>query len=444
MAIWTRDREDLTIRVLLAAGAVERMLWNLLRPGYGSSGEAWRVAVSLAEGRGFADAYHAGQGATAHLLPISPAIGGAVYAIFGVDSLVAECILATWSIGLALIAYWFAYRIFGHIGVPLHVRLAGLAWSCLVPPYISQEAVDFRLWEGGLATALAMVTLERTLRAARGDPTPPLGRALTLGGLLGLLFFVNPPLGVGTGAAVGVFAMRHWKGTQLSQMGAAGAATVLLLVTPWTLRNQSELGAPILLRSNSGLELALTNHPETQRGSSEKDVFLGRLREIHPANSESAYQKMQAAGGEVAYFRRLGREAVLWIKSNPTPAISSWAGHFREMFVPNTWKFVAYERSRIGLIKAAIAQLTGTLAIFGTIVALYMGYGGLLYPIILTAVVALLISPFQPVVRYMYLIYPILAQCAALPLLLLVSMRRAPQPRRANMQMDGPAGWSGS
>src|SRR5476651_1525958 len=85
----------ITVSLLLLVGIAERSLWNLIRPGIGAPKyEAFNVAAALANGFGFADTFRAGQGPTAHLLPISPAIAGSLYAVFGIQAWPAEFLLA--------------------------------------------------------------------------------------------------------------------------------------------------------------------------------------------------------------------------------------------------------------------------------------------------------------------------------------------------------------
>ena len=58
-------------------GLAERIGWATIRRTPWATGEAPNVAIALAHGRGFSDAFFVGQGPTAHLLPIAPAIAGA-------------------------------------------------------------------------------------------------------------------------------------------------------------------------------------------------------------------------------------------------------------------------------------------------------------------------------------------------------------------------------
>ena len=79
-------------------------------------GEAMNVAIALGEGRGFAGAFGPGHGATAHLLPLGPAMAGLVYGWLPPRSPGAEAILVGWSIGLAIATYMLLYRALGHLG----------------------------------------------------------------------------------------------------------------------------------------------------------------------------------------------------------------------------------------------------------------------------------------------------------------------------------------
>ncbi len=423
---FAHSRQNLIVASIALAGAVERGVWNLLRPGSGGEGEALNVALSISRGLGLADAYGAGQGPTAHQLPISPSIAGAVYAIFGAPSVLAEIVLACWSIGLSIGTYLLLYRVFGRMGVGDRLRTAGLALGCLAPTYISQEAVDFRVWEGGLAAFLAALFLDRLFHVRAviaSDVQLGVRSCAILGGSVGVLFFVNPPLGVAGVACLGLLALKAFSFRQMVVTGVSAFTVFVCTVGPWTLRNLDQLGAPVLLRSNAGLELALTNYPEGALRNDECGEFLRRLAEIHPTVSRKAFDEMTTVG-EVAYFNRLGGEAVQWITSNPASALSLWLHHMHEMLVPSAWKFTAYRPSRIGEVKAMLARLFGIGGLLGLAALLLRRRGsGAVYPAVIIAVTTVLISPFQPVVRYTYLIYPLMVYFTACAPLLFI--RRA-------------------
>src|SRR5260370_26592629 len=93
--------------------------------------EALNVAVAFAQGGGFADAFKLGQGPAAHILHISPAVAGTVYAVFGVGSATSEFLLGCWSIGLAVGTYFVLFRAFKTLGSSRLARLLALAFGCM-------------------------------------------------------------------------------------------------------------------------------------------------------------------------------------------------------------------------------------------------------------------------------------------------------------------------
>lgn len=401
----------LAIALIVLLGVAERTLWNLLRPTVGAVGEAPNVAVALAQGRGFADAYNIGQGSTAHLLPVSPVLAAGIYSVFGVRSPVAEIILAAWSIGLAIGTYLLLYRAFGRLGTPSWARVGALAFACLMPVYISQEAVDFRIWEGGLAVFLVALFLDRLL-AALERPVLATAEIVPLTALAALIFFVNPTLGLGVYASAGLACLTRLRIGRLITTAALAAGLAALLVVPWTLRNQHVMGSAISLRSNAGLELAIANYPGADAATEPRARYFERLEAIHPTWSERAYQEVLSLG-EVAYFQRLGEETNRWMRDNPSLVLKLALTHLRQVFVPEPWQFRTFGNPTFAAGKAALASIAGLGGLLGLALALVRGRRGWIHPALLIAVPALLLCLFQPVPRYTYLFYPLLVFCAA-------------------------------
>lgn len=432
--------------LLVAVGVLERIVWNIVRPGYGAGGEAMRVAVAVGSGRGFADAYRVGQGPTAHLLPISPGIGGLIYRLFGVESTPAEIVLAAWSIGLAMGTYLLLYRTFERLGTPRWARLLGLGFACIAPTYIGQEAVDFRVWDGGLAACLAALFLylltaaleEKTLgveRASLGST-----RVIAVGATAALAFFVNPPLGIAMISCAAVFAFRELPIRKTALAAAVGAGVLAALITPWTLRNERLLHAPIPLRSDAGLELAMANYPSALAPANRRLQFLDRLKTIHPSFNRDAYQMVRAEG-ELAYSRQVGAQAARWMGTHRGEVAGLILLHIRQTLVPQSWEFDVFGRKLSPPLRATLADLAsvcGLIALALAIVSRRPGWG---YLAIIVGVWVIVTSPFQPVPRYTYLIYPFLIFCGA-DLIAQVSGARQRAHASAGRQPDrryGPA-----
>ncbi|MBJ6120757.1 hypothetical protein [Sphingomonas mollis] len=406
---WFRERNLLL--AFLSVGGAERIAWAIVRPGVAHS-EAASVAISLAQGRGFADAYAAGQGATAHLLPITPLLASGVYRVFGIRSLLSEIILACGSIGLALGSYLLFYRAFGRLGVPQWARLGTLAFLCLAPTYIGQEVIDFRIWEGGLTAFLTAVFLDRVIRqadASRGDWQ----RIALFAALNAVIFFVNPVIGIGCYccSAILLFQTIPWR--RIIPAGIIAALCLALFVVPWTLRNKAALGTPVLLRSNGGLELALAMYPGAIRPADPVKTMETRLKAIHPFGNPAVLRRMHAAGGEVAYARALGTQAITWIRSAPIDAVTIAIRHVTEVYAPRPWQFTVSARGTGTSIKALCAMLVGVLGLAGVLLAVLQRRRHWIYPALMATVPVVLLAPFQPVPRYTYMFYALLAYCAA-------------------------------
>ncbi len=247
------------IFALLAAAIVERVAWSVASSAWSAGGEATSSSPMYSP-RGMAShvAYGLDHGATAHLLPIGPGFAGTVYWLLGYTPL-AELVLAAWSIGLP------RPRQLSAAG-PRPLRGWASAWGrassrwpfSAAPTYIAQEAVDFRVWEGGLAAFLSALMLDQALAADREDA--PRRHVHVVVATAPLLFFVNPLMGAATLSLALLWAGRVPLGVLARRM----TMSVLLLamfVVPWAIRNQRVLGEPVLLRSNAGLELALAHYP---------------------------------------------------------------------------------------------------------------------------------------------------------------------------------------
>lgn len=370
-----------------------------------------RVASAVGEGRGFADAFRVGEGATAHLLPISPGIAGLVYMLFGVSTPAAEVVLFCWSVGLLMAGLLLLYRAFGRLGVPTWARLTALGYACLAPAYLGQESVEFRVWDGGLTAFLGALLLDRIIAA---ELAPAIGAktAVTLAALGALLFFVNPPAGVAYLICAAVVVLRRLPVAQWWAPILTGALVLVALVGPWALRNERVLGEPVALRSNAGLELAIGLYPGALNPPDREREFMARLEAVHPAVGDKPYEAMKAAGGEIAYARELGARTRAWVWSNPMETAALMLLHIRQTVAPQPWQFAVFGSGEGVRLRAALTQVPGILGLIGLAVALARRRRGWWCPALVIGVILVLGSPFQPVKRYTYLVYPILVFAA--------------------------------
>jgi hypothetical protein len=398
---------------LLLAGVAERLVWALLAPDVPFSGEPMEVALTLLEKGEFADAYGEGSGPSAHVMPLMPLLVASVYGLLGLHTPASNAALTLFAITCAMASYGFVYRAFGLMGTPRPFRLAGLAVLCLAPLNIHLEVRDFRVWEGGLATMLASGGLLMLLVAQRQGASATWGTVARLAGLAALLFFINPPLGLGLYLCcllvmIDRLPPRRWLGS-----ASIAVAALALLIGPWAWRNSQALGEPVLLRSNLGLELALANHPAAVDPADPRAVFLDRLHTIHPFASEAARLELAVVGGELAYARARGREAWNWIASHPGAFARLCLRHAREYFLPPAWLWRIFTPSPAAEAKAFVHGVIGTLGLAGALVAGIAAWRRYRLAIIMLLAPSAIYMITQPVLRYRYIVFSLLVMFMA-------------------------------
>lgn len=421
---------------LMLAGLILRIAWLALVGALTHPlqlGEASQAAAALARTGTLADAFGSGTGPTAHLMPVVVVIVGAVQRAFGADSALGNLLLSLWTLAQLAAIWLLARALFAGAGWNRAALIGGLALLCLVPAHISQEAADFRVWEGGLATLLALanlwliVTLDR--RATIDWQPLLLGAALSA-----VTFFVSPTTGLAVDGCWAWLALRRLPFREVVAFAATAAAALALVLAPWVLRNAQVMGKPILLRDNFGLETALANYPGALDPADPHAESQARMRAIHPYQNPEALSRLRQAGGEVAYAQGLGRETWAWIRAHPLDFARLALRHYRQFYFPDRWQgaltnWQAFPTLRIEAIRA-IAALGLLGLLIGLIqrrryyglLALYIALAGLPYALVL------------PIPRYAYVVWPLLAFLAARLLADAFAALRVRQRRRMMAQ----------
>jgi hypothetical protein len=401
--------------LLLALGAAYRIAWLVA---YNTTsiaqGEMPNVAMTFARTGVLADAYRAGQGPTAHVLPIPPIFAGLVYRAFGIRSVLSEAVLAGGALILALASFVLLYRCFSEMGSSRTGRLLGLAIVCLVPLSFYDEVVAFKIWEGQLAVVTGLAVLYALLRL---DGRARIGlRAIVAMSLaLAFLFFVHPPLGVAAYVCALLCLIDRVPAARWPAGVAIAAVALVVVLAPWTLRNLAVFGEFIPLRSDFGLELALANHPAAAAGvPDDLTVFRDRLAEIHPFASDAAYDAMRRAGGEVAYSRLLAGQAASWIAAHPRDFALLCAKHLAAYFFAPEWLWRVYtDAARASPLRLSLDRALHALGLLGAIVALIRAPRRYRCAVIMLIVPALIYMTMQPILRYRYLMFGLIAFFAA-------------------------------
>jgi hypothetical protein len=403
-----------TVRLVLA-GLLLRVTWlalvgALIHPL--QLGEASQAADTLAHTGTLADAFAPGSGPTAHLMPATVVIAAAVQRTFGGDAALANLLLSLWALGQIALVWLMARALFAGAGWRPAALIGGLALLCLLPAHIAQEVADFRVWEGGLATLLGLTNLWLIVTLDQREEIA--AQPLLIGAALSAFtFFVSPTTGLAVDACWAWLALRRLPFRRTLAFAATAAAALALVLAPWVLRNAQVMGKPIVLRDNFGLEIALANYPGALDPADPHVESQARMRAIHPYQNPAVLARLHASGGEIAYAQSLGRETGAWIRANPLDFARLALRHYRQFYIPDRWQgamtnWGAFPTPRIDMIRlVAVLGLAGLLVglvrrrRFYGLFALYLALAGLPYALV------------QPVPRYAYVIWPLLAFLAA-------------------------------
>lgn len=272
--------------------------------------EMENIARSLALHGTFADPYLLPTGPTAHTAPGYPIVLGLIFLLFGTGA-AGEVVSRIASAIVASIQYALLPRVSTALGLPRFTGAVAGLLSALAPykGYVegSRDSVD----QPYVALALILLFLYTckswSAKPAAGATVSSFARGLWWG--LASLF--SPILGFVFGAIVvyEVFAMRRHTG--LAAMFAAFAA----IQAPWAIRNWIEFHAFVPTRSNFGLELRISNRPESF-ALMEDNVSHGVMSRFHPGLNENEARKV-AAEGEIAYTRSEMADARAEIRRDP-------------------------------------------------------------------------------------------------------------------------------
>lgn len=401
---------------MLVAGVVLRLIWLGGTPsgltGFAGGGEAARVALTLAREGRFADAFWDGSGPTAHLMPVSPAVAALVFRFFPPASAAASAMLLAWALAQSLGGYLLLRTLFARLGADRRALRWGLGFLLLVPIFAPEETVGFRYWDSALAVCLVGANLLAATTVERRGAMP-VGSAIGVAALWAIAAFASPVAGFALALVWAWVALHRLPFAQAARFALLSAIGIAALLTPWTLRNARELGQPVVLRSNFGLEFAIGNHPAALSDRAPAEVYLERLRAIHPLYGGPGRAALIRAGGEVPYFRQLGAETWRWAAAHPFGFAQLCARHLFQFFVPPAWTLALSTWEDFIPLRAALIAIVDLAGLAAIAVGMRQRRPGYSLLAIFVAAAALPYSLVQPNPRYTYLVWGLLAFAAA-------------------------------
>jgi len=264
-------------------------------------GEAGRIARSIVQGEGFSSPLFGKTGPTAWLAPVFPYLLAGIFKIFGVYSdasaiaaLALDCLFSA----LTCIPVYFIAK--KHFGEDAAVW-AGWVWAFF--PYAIFFSADF-IWATTLSTLLMSLIFLIALYLDTSSSVWPWVGFGALSGLSGL----TDPVVMSVAPFLGAWAWyRLYKsGSRWLAPGLGAVLTVILVVSPWFIRNYETFHKVIPFRSCLGLEVYFGNNA---------DSWHWGPPGYHPSDNENEWLEYQQLG-EVAYTSKKFHEGLAFIDSH--------------------------------------------------------------------------------------------------------------------------------
>jgi hypothetical protein len=284
--------------------------------------EVVNTAVSLASGHGYANAYSPDSGPTAHMAPLYPILLSVIFRFAGVGS-TAAFLQQLFGCLMISLAYALLPMLAVASGLPRSAGIAGGLTGALLPLSFWAERGTF---ENPLTAVVVIGMLLLAGRTWREQQFTT--RAAIFHGILsGLALLLAPGLVFLIGGLLAALViLRRAAGLRYA---IVVALLTLVTLSPWIIRNQLVLGAPIWSRSVSGLVLALGNC-DGASADLEENIRNGTHSRLHPYASPRQLTRVKEIG-EPRFDAERMAEAKQWIRSHP--------GKFLQLTIERIWLF---------------------------------------------------------------------------------------------------------
>jgi 4-amino-4-deoxy-L-arabinose transferase-like glycosyltransferase len=267
-------------------------------------GEAGRIARSITEGKGFSSPFFADTGPTAWLTPVYPYLLAGIFKIFGIDTkasalaiLSLDCLFSALT---CIPIIFIARKSFGE----RTARWAGWFWAFF--PLSIYFAADF-IWDTTVTTLLLAVLFWMVLHL---EDSSSRWRWAGFGAFAGFAALTDPIV-MSVAPFLGLWAWwRLYRRRQSGRLwsswlapGAASVVVVILVVSPWFVRNYRDFREFIPLRSGFWFEMYCGNN---------RDSWHWDPPGYHPSDNEAEWHEYQQLG-EVKYMTLKKKEVLAFI-----------------------------------------------------------------------------------------------------------------------------------
>lgn len=256
------------------------------------------LATSLLHHQGYSSPFGVPTGPTAFIAPGYPTLIAGIFAVFGIDTFASALVIMGMHIALSLVTIWLIMHVAEKAFDRRTATLAGAFWAVSLPLIFIPEI----FWETSFSAACIIGAIVLALYLCK---SPNVKAWVGFGACCAVMALINPALLFSLIAILGWLA---WQSRPQSwRRPLLALVTLLLVFSPWPIRNAYRFHAFIPLRSTVGFELWMGNRPGAN----------GRLDEsIFPMFNKPELASY-IAKGEVAYVQDKSDLAWAYIRSNP-------------------------------------------------------------------------------------------------------------------------------
>ena len=315
-SVWFITLIALAVRLIVVAFLYQGQL-NPRRDHWPFGYETGRIARAIATGRGFSDPVTAGSGPTAWMTPVYPYLVAGVFKMFGIYSAPSAVILlslnSVFSALTCVPVFLIARDGFGQ------TVAVWASWCWALYPYAIYFSAEW-IWETCLTTLLLTLLFLFTLRLEHLTRVSALA---SYGLLWGAAALTNPAV-LSLLPLLSGWALYRWhqRGRPWGAQAGMVAVGLVIVLTPWFVRNLKVFHQWVPLRDNFWLEVYVGNNGDTAHST---------LDALHPSISpkeEEQYNRL----GELNYMAEKRRESIEFIRAHP-----GWFARVTLRRIVHTW-----------------------------------------------------------------------------------------------------------
>jgi hypothetical protein len=260
--------------------------------------EMTRVAMSVAAGEGYSNPFApARTGPSAHIAPAYATVLAGVYRVFGTGQ-TGDLVKQLLSCVISSLVYALLPAIAVAAGLARHIGFFAGLLGALAPVSIEVEVIG--RWEAHFSTLLFVLAVWLWFRHFRSGEFSFRSGAFA-GVVWGVLLLTAPAFVLVLSSLVLLLmAQRKYRTRRVAAYVASLALVLILVITPWTIRNVRQFGTMFFIRNNAGLEFYVSNLPGAKLML--HDNMLGIGKSVHPFTEPAVCQRV-AEIGELAFNR---------------------------------------------------------------------------------------------------------------------------------------------